>query len=83
MGRTGSDVAREAADMVITDDDLGTIVHAVEEGRRLVRTSQRVVDYLVAGNLSEVAVVVTVLLLYPTPAPRSRPCGSSLDQPPH
>ena len=65
MGRTGSDVAREAADMVITDDDLGTIVHAVEEGRRLVRNIRNVIDYLVAGNLSEVAVVVTVLLLFP------------------
>jgi Ca2+-transporting ATPase len=65
MGRTGSDVAREAADMVITDDDLGTIVHAVEEGRRLVKNIRNVIDYLVAGNLSEVAVVVTVLLLFP------------------
>jgi Ca2+-transporting ATPase len=65
MGRTGSDVAREAADMVITDDDLGTIVHAVEEGRRLFRNIRNVIDYLVAGNLSEVAVVVGVLLLFP------------------
>jgi Ca2+-transporting ATPase len=65
MGRTGSDVAREAADMVITDDDLGTIVHAVEEGRRLFRNIRNVIDYLVAGNLSEVVVVVGVLLLFP------------------
>jgi Ca2+-transporting ATPase len=65
MGRTGSDVAREAADMVITDDDLGTIVHAVEEGRRLFRNIRNVIDYLVAGNLSEVAVVVGALLLFP------------------
>ncbi|MGH2680015.1 MAG: cation-translocating P-type ATPase [Actinomycetota bacterium] len=66
MGRTGSDVAREAADMVITDDDLGTIVHAVEEGRRLFANIRNVIDYLVAGNLSEVAVVVGALLLFPT-----------------
>jgi calcium-translocating P-type ATPase len=65
MGRTGSDVAREAADMVITDDDLGTIVHAVEEGRRLFRNIRNVIDYLVAGNLSEVVVVVGVLILFP------------------
>jgi Ca2+-transporting ATPase len=52
--------------MVITDDDLGTIVHAVEEGRRLYRNIRNVIDYLVAGNLSEVAVVVGVLLLFPT-----------------
>jgi Ca2+-transporting ATPase len=66
MGRTGSDVAREAADMVITDDDLSTIVHAIEEGRRLFGNIRRVIDYLVAGNLSEVAVVVGVLLMFPT-----------------
>ena len=66
MGRTGSDVAREAADMVITDDDLGTIVHAIGEGRRIYGNIRKVIDYLVAGNLSEVAVVIGALLIAPT-----------------
>ena len=66
MGRTGSDVAREAADMVITDDDLGTIVHAIGEGRRIFGNIRKVIDYLVAGNLSEVTVVIGALLLAPT-----------------
>ncbi|HET9671793.1 MAG TPA: HAD-IC family P-type ATPase, partial [Actinomycetota bacterium] len=66
MGRTGSDVAREAADMVLTDDDLDTIVDAVQEGRRLFGNIRKVVDYLVAGNLSVVAVVFVALAVFPS-----------------
>ena len=66
LGRRGSDVAREAADMVITDDDLATIVSAVAEGRRIYDNLRKVVDYLVAGNLGEIFVVVAGLTLAPT-----------------
>gem|GEM_PF-365990 len=65
MGRRGTDVAREAADLVITDDDLATIVHAVREGRGIYDNIRKVVDYLVGGNLSEIAVVVGALALFP------------------
>jgi Ca2+-transporting ATPase len=65
MGRSGSDVAREAADMVITDDNLSTIVTAVREGRGIYDNIRKVVDYLIAGNLSEITVVVVSLLLFP------------------
>jgi calcium-translocating P-type ATPase len=65
LGRRGSDVAREAADMVITDDDLATIVAAVAEGRRIYDNLRKVVDYLVAGNLGEIFVVVGGLLFVP------------------
>ncbi len=65
MGRSGSDVAREAADMVITDDNLSTIVTAVREGRGIYDNIRKVVDYLIAGNLSEITVVVASLLLFP------------------
>ncbi|MGH8946020.1 MAG: cation-translocating P-type ATPase, partial [Acidimicrobiia bacterium] len=65
MGRSGSDVAREAADMVVTDDDLATIVTAVGEGRAIFDNIRKVVDYLVAGNLSEVLVVLGALALFP------------------
>ncbi|MBI4260059.1 MAG: cation-transporting P-type ATPase [Actinobacteria bacterium] len=65
MGRGGSDVAREAADMVITDDNLATIATAVREGRGIYDNIRKVVNYLVAGNLSEIAVVVVALLLFP------------------
>ncbi|MGH2674956.1 MAG: cation-translocating P-type ATPase, partial [Actinomycetota bacterium] len=65
MGRTGSDVAREAADLVVTDDNLATIVTAVREGRGIYDNIRKVVDYLVGGNLSEITVVVVSLLLFP------------------
>jgi P-type Ca2+ transporter type 2C len=65
MGRSGSDVAREAADMVVTDDDLATIVTAVREGRGIYDNIRKVVDYLVAGNLSEIMVVVAGLVFFP------------------
>ncbi len=66
LGRTGSDVAREAADVVITDDDLATIVAAVHEGRAIYDNLRKVIDYLVASNLSEVAVVLASLVVVPS-----------------
>lgn len=65
MGRSGTDVAREAADMVVTDDDLATIAVAVREGRGIYDNIRKVVEYLVAGNLSEIVVVLSGLLLFP------------------
>ena len=65
LGARGSDVAREAADMVITDDDLATIVAAVHEGRGIYHNISKVVSYLVAGNLAEVLVVITGLVFIP------------------
>ncbi|HKX75571.1 MAG TPA: cation-transporting P-type ATPase [Acidimicrobiia bacterium] len=65
MGRGGSQVAREAADLVLTDDDLGLIARAVREGRTIFDNIRKVIDYLVAGNLSEVTVVVAGLAFFP------------------
>ena len=64
MGR-GSDVARESADMVLTDDNLATIVRAVRQGRGIYDNIRKVVDYLIGGNLSEIVVVVSAFLLFP------------------
>jgi Ca2+-transporting ATPase len=66
LGQRGSDVAREAADMIVTDDDLATIVTATREGRGIYDDIRKVVDYLVAGNLSEIGVVVGALVLLPS-----------------
>jgi calcium-translocating P-type ATPase len=66
LGVAGTEVAREAADMVVTDDDLATIVTAVREGRGIYDNIRKVVDYLVAGNLSEILVVVACLLAVPS-----------------
>jgi Ca2+-transporting ATPase len=65
MGRDGTDVAKEAADLVITDDNLATIVAAIREGRGIYDNIRRVVEYLVAANISEVAIVVAALLFFP------------------
>ena len=64
-GADSTDVAREAADIVLTRGDLGTLVQGVREGRRIYGNLQAVVSYLVAGNASEVIVVVLGLLLFP------------------
>lgn len=65
LGASGSDVAREAADLVVTDDDLATIVAAIREGRGIYDNLRKVIDYLVAANLSEVMVVLAALALLP------------------
>jgi Ca2+-transporting ATPase len=57
MGKSGTDVAREAADLVITDDNFASIVAGVEEGRGIYANIRRALLCLFAGNLSEVAVV--------------------------
>ncbi len=65
MGLGGSQVAREAADLVITDDDLNLVTRAVREGRAIFENIRKVVDYLIAGNISEVTVVLTGLAVFP------------------
>lgn len=64
-GADSTDVAREAADIVLTRGDLGTLVQGVREGRRIHGNLQAVVAYLIAGNSSEVLVVAAGLFLFP------------------
>jgi Ca2+-transporting ATPase len=65
LGGAGTDVAREAADVVVTDADLSMIVEAVREGRRIYRNLVSVVGYLLSGNLSEIAVIVAAMVAFP------------------
>ena len=58
MGRRGTDVARQAADLVLADDDLGTVVEAVHEGRRVLANVRRFLVYGLSGGLAEVVVMV-------------------------
>lgn len=57
MGITGTDVTKNVADMVLADDNFASIVHAVEEGRRIYENIRKAVQFLLASNLSEVITV--------------------------
>ncbi|MCL4180121.1 MAG: HAD-IC family P-type ATPase [Verrucomicrobia bacterium] len=63
MGRAGTEVAKEAADMVLTDDNFATIVHAVEEGRVIYSNLRRVVYFLLTTNLGEILTLVGALII--------------------
>jgi len=68
MGRHGTDVAREAADLVLTDDNFATIVEAVKEGRVIYANLRKVIRFLFSCNLSEILTIfVAILLGYPPP----------------
>jgi len=63
MGITGTDVSRQAADMILMDDNFATIVSAVEEGRKIYDNVKNVVRYLFSSNLGEVLVVFLAIML--------------------
>ena len=63
MGQTGTDVAREAADIVLTDDNFATIVHAVEEGRGIYGNIRKTINFLMSANMSEIIVIVVAMIL--------------------
>jgi Ca2+-transporting ATPase len=63
MGITGTEVSKEAADMILMDDNFATIVHAVEEGRVIYNNLQRVVFFLIATNLGEILTLVAALAI--------------------
>jgi Ca2+-transporting ATPase len=68
MGITGTDVTKEASDMVLTDDNFASIVSAVEEGRGIFDNIRKFVHYLLASNASEVLLMLIAALLgWPTP----------------
>ena len=63
MGIAGTEVAKEASDMILTDDDFATIVHAVEEGRTIFANLRRVVFFLLTTNLGEILTLAAALVL--------------------
>ncbi len=63
MGITGTEVSKGASDMVLADDNFATIVHAVEEGRKVFANIQKAVQYLLSANLGEVITLFTATLL--------------------
>ncbi|MFT4146340.1 MAG: cation-translocating P-type ATPase [Mobilitalea sp.] len=68
MGITGTDVAKGASDMILTDDNFTTIVHAIEEGRNIYNNIKKSVIFLLSCNLGEViTILISILLNWPVP----------------
>ena len=63
MGRTGTDVAKGAADMILTDDNFSTIVSAIEEGRGIYSNIRKAIHYLLSCNIGEIFTIFAATLL--------------------
>jgi len=64
MGETGTDVAREAADLILTDDNFASIVAAIEEGRAVYDNVRKFVTYIFASNVPEIVPFVTFVVFH-------------------
>ena len=69
MGVAGTDVAKDAADMVLQDDNFANIVHAVEEGRKIYQNIRNFVRYQVSTNIAAVALIVFATFVFQWPLP--------------
>lgn len=68
MGITGTDVAKGASDMILTDDNFTTIVNAIEEGRNIYNNIKKAVIFLLSCNLGEVITIfASILFFWPVP----------------
>ena len=65
MGVVGTDVAKEAADVILTDDNFATIVSAVEEGRRIYDNILKAIQFLLSSNIGEIVVLFIATLSTP------------------
>ncbi|HAU5153428.1 TPA: cation-translocating P-type ATPase [Clostridioides difficile] len=68
MGISGTDVAKDSSDMILMDDSFTTISYAIKEGRRVYRNIQKVIQFLLVGNIAEILTLfVAILLNWDTP----------------
>ena len=65
MGVVGTDVAKEAADVILTDDNFATVVSAVEEGRRIYDNILKAIQFLLSSNVGEIIVLFVAILITP------------------
>lgn len=65
MGVVGTDVAKEAADVILTDDNFATVVSAVEEGRRIYDNILKAIQFLLSSNVGEIIVLFITILITP------------------
>ena len=63
MGITGTEVAKQSASLILTDDNFGTIIHAVKEGRGIYDNIKKVVQFLLSSNIGEVLTIFLALLI--------------------
>jgi len=63
MGKTGTDVARDASDMILTDDNFATIVAAVREGRGIYQNMVKSVHFLLSCNVGEILVILIAIIM--------------------
>lgn len=68
MGITGTDAAKDASDLILTDDNFETITHAVEEGRNIFANIHKAIHFLLASNIGELfSVLIAVILAWESP----------------
>lgn len=65
MGIVGTDVSKEAADVILTDDNFATVVSAVEEGRRIYNNILKAIHFLLSSNIGEIVVLFLAIMLTP------------------